>query len=110
MVRKEKGHDTYSHGKGIKKTDRGQSKMTGAPNSNFDTRTKKNGKIIQRRKFGPDGKAYKDMDAGHKTHNKDDHVHDIKDGNRSKTSRPMSKKESKEFKKANRKRRQSYEQ
>ena len=84
--------------------------MTGAPNSNLDTRSKKDGKLIQRRKFGHDGKAYKDMDAGHRTHNKDNHVHDIKDGNRSKTSRPMNKKESKEFKKANRKRRQSYEQ
>ena len=88
----------YHVGKGIK-TDKRLTPMTGTPNTNLDTREKKSGKLVQRRKFGKDGNAYKDMDVAHESHQQSDHVHDIKDKAR-KTARKPTKKEQRELNKA----------
>ena len=99
-----KENRVYHLGKGVKNDER-RTSMTGAPNTNLDTREKKSGKLIQRRKYDKKGNAYKDLDVADKNHKKYDHVHDIKNKIRSKNSRKPTKKEQRELNKAKKKRR-----
>lgn len=94
----------HHKGKGVYSDDR-LTPMTGEPNTNLDTREKKTGKFVQRRKFDEDGNAYKDLDIGHESHRQSDHVHDIKDKIRSNEARKPTKKEQREINKAKKKRR-----
>jgi len=98
----EKENRVYHSGKGIKNDDR-RTPFVGEPNTNLDTREKRSGKLTQRRKFGPDGKAKVDYDVAHKSHRDYDHGHDIV-GKERKEARPLTKKEKREIEKAKKKR------
>lgn len=98
-----KSYKQFFHSKKISKTTYGRKPMKWFPKSYLDTYNTETGKFRSRRKFGPDGWAYKDMDTADEKHPKD-HVHDIHQGKRFEARSP-NKSEKKEFKKAKKKRR-----
>ena len=104
MSGKKKKQTRFFHiGKGIQ-TDERLTPRKGEPNTNLDTYNKLDGKIQNRKKYGKDGFATKDLSVGHYDHNKDDHAHDYKDKKRS-NRRDLTVKEKRELEKAKRKRR-----
>lgn len=97
------GRKTYGVGKNIPATDKYDNKLDGSPNSNLDIYNSETGEIVSRKKYGPDGKAKKDLDFIHRD-KKDKHVHDYNGTSRSERRSP-NKKESREMYKAEKKRR-----
>lgn len=94
---------TYCHGKNFSKRDARNTPVTGEPNTNLDTRNKETGDLVRRRKFDEKGNAKVDMDEKH-SHNQERHSHDFIDKKRQ-DAREMTKKEKREFEKANNKKR-----
>ena len=102
-MEKDGNHKTYISGKDFK----GDLKkpLIGVPNTNIDTRNKRTGELVSRRKIDSMGQAEKDLDKAHPSHKKKgDHAHDIEKGKRG-PSRDLTKKEKIELDKASRKRR-----
>ncbi len=98
-----KQYKQFFYSKGMPKTTLGRKPMKWFPWSYLDAYNTETGKFRSRRKFGPDGWAYKDMDTAD-NHKPYDHVHDICKGKRFDDRKP-SKAEKKEFEKAKKKRR-----
>ena len=103
MSKKKKETKLFHLGKGIK-TDKRLTPRKGEPNTNLDTYGKDDGKIRNRKKYGKDGFAVKDLSVGHKDHNKEDHAHDYNNEKRSE-KRALTAKEKRELEKAKKKRR-----
>lgn len=104
MSRKGRENKYFHIGKNRPKNDNKLTPLKGEPNTNLDTYHKESGKLHSRRKFGQDGSAVKDMDVADK-HRPADHAHDFDGAVRSKSARPLTKKERKEMEKAKKKRR-----
>lgn len=101
--RKKENNKTLQVGKGYRRVGT-RSPIEGEPNTNLDFYDNKTGEFVSRRKFNSRGKAEKDLDKGHKSHNKEDHAHDFGNNKRG-GERPLLKKEKREIKKASKKRR-----
>jgi len=101
MESKEK-RPTFFKRKG-EKLDSMRTPITGEPNTNMDKYGKNDGRLIQRRKYGDDGVAVKDLDVGG-THKPYDHGHDYVGKGRM-DDRPLTKQEQRELNKAKKKRR-----
>ena len=86
------------------KNDEQRTPLKGKPNTNLDTYKKETGEFTTRRKYNAEGKAQKDLDAGHHDHNKNDHAHDFDGNKRSLPREHLTKKEKRELNKAKRKR------
>ena len=99
-----KPYKQFFHGKNIPKSVYGNKPMRWIPWTYLDTYNSQNGRFRSRRKYGYQGFAYKDMDTADEVH-PHDHIHEIKDGIRSKTIRLPNKSERAEFYKAKKKRR-----
>ena len=100
-----KEYNRYTVGKNYPKNTSSRTPICGAPNSNLDTYDRSTGMLVQRRKFGRDGYAERDLDRAHPSHRvKKDHAHDYPGRSRG-PERPMSSQEKREFGKASRKRR-----
>ena len=103
MSNKKKENRLFHVGKGVK-TDNRLTPLRGEPNTNLDTYAKEDGKIRNRKKYGRDGSAVKDLSVGHFVHHKNDHAHDYMGSARS-GPRDLTFKEQRELNKAKRKRR-----
>lgn len=100
----EKRYKQFNYGKNLPKSAKRSKPMQWIPFSYIDTYNIINGLFRSRRKYGKDGRAYKDMDTAD-THRPYDHIHEIHNGVRSLTSRKPNYYEEKELTKAKRKRR-----
>ncbi len=100
--KKRKVNKFFHIGKDIK-TDERLTSRKGFPNTNLDTYNKETGKFHNRKKYGSDGFALKDLSVGHNDHNIEDHAH-YYNGNFRSDKRDLTKKERKELNKAKKKR------
>ena len=104
MSGKKKKENRFFHlGKGIR-TDERLTPRKGVPNTNLDTYDKVTGRFHNRKKYGSDGSAEKDLSVGHFNHNTEDHAHDY-NGNSRSDKRSLSRTEQRELFKAKKKRR-----
>ena len=101
--KKKKENKNFHIGKNIK-TDNRLTSLRGEPNTNLDTYSKSNGRFRNRRKYGADGYALKDLSVGHYDHNFFDHAHDYNGVVRG-AGRSLTIKEKREINKAKKKRR-----
>lgn len=96
-------HETFLYGKEIKGDEK--KPLKGPAKTNLDVYNKKNGELVQRRKYDEAGFACKDLDKRHKSHKESlDHAHDIEEGKRG-PKRALTKQEQRELAKASKKRR-----
>lgn len=93
----------FHQGKNFK-SDNPRTPIKGTPNTNLDFYEKESGRFVRRRKFDDKGNAKKDLDKAHSPHNDTDYGHDYFNAQRN-VSRPLTKKEKREIKKASKKRR-----
>ena len=103
-MRRRKQTKLFHIGAGVKNDD-ARTSLEGKPNTNLDTYRKEDGKFTSRKKYGEDGRAKKDLDAGHYDHNQKDHAHDYNGNKRSAERENLTKQERRELNKAKKKRR-----